>query len=60
MLKAYHKKPEVVTLNNKLGLEDPIPVFVRNETHSEGCVDLEAEKKEDIESEVRLGMTNNP
>ena len=49
MLKAYHEKskPELVILNNKLGLENP--------THSESCVGLEAEKEEDTESEVRLG-----
>ena len=53
-LKAYHEKPkpELVTLNNKLGLENP--------THKEDCADLEAEKEEDSESEVTLGMTNNP
>ena len=57
MLKAYHKKPkpELVILNNKLGLENPTPVLGRNETYSEGCADLEAEKKEDTKSEVRLG-----
>ena len=49
MLKAYHEKlkPELVTLNNKLGLENPM--------HSEDCADLEAEKEEDTEREVRLG-----
>ena len=49
MLKAYHEKqkPELVTLNNKLGLENPI--------HSEDCADLEAKKEEDTENEVRLG-----
>ena len=49
MLKAYHEKPkpEFVILNNKLGLENP--------THCESCVDLEAEKEEDTQSEVRLG-----
>ena len=49
MLKAYHEKPkpELVILNNKLGLESP--------THSESCVGIEAEKEEDTESEVRLG-----
>ena len=54
MLKAYHKKPksELVTLNNKLGLENP--------THSEGCADLEAEKEQDTESEVRLGNDQQP
>ena len=40
MLKAYHEKPEpeLVTLNNRLGLESP--------THSEDCADLEAKKEE--------------
>ena len=54
MLKAYHEKPkpELVTLNNRLGLESP--------THSKDCVGQVAEKEEDNESEVRLGMTNNP
>ena len=55
MLKAYHEKkpkPELVTLNNKLGLENP--------THSESCVGLEAEKEEDNESEVRLGNDQQP
>ena len=49
MLKAYHEKPkpELVTLNNKLGLENP--------SHSKDCLGLEAEKEEDTESEVRLG-----
>ena len=28
--------------------------------HSEGCVDLEAEKEEDTESEVRLGNDQQP
>ena len=48
MLKAYHEtpKPELMTLNNRLGLENP--------THSESCVGLEAEKEEDNESEVSL------
>ena len=48
MLKAYHEKPkpELVILNNKLGLINPM--------HSESCVGLEAEKEEDTESEVRL------
>ena len=54
MLKAYHEKPkpELVTLNNKLGLE--------NSTHSEDCANLEAKKEED--TRVRLGweMTINP
>ena len=54
MLKAYHEKPkpELVILNNKLGLENP--------THSESCVGLEAEKEEDTESEVRLGNDQQP
>ena len=54
MLKAYHEepKPELVILNNKLGLENP--------THSESCVGLEAEKEEDTESEVRLGNDQPP
>ena len=49
MLKAYHEKPkpELVTLNNRLGLESP--------THSKDCVGQVAEKEEDTESEVRLG-----
>ena len=49
MLKGYHEKPkpELVTLSNKLGLENP--------THSEDCVDLETKKEEDSKSEVRLG-----
>ena len=54
MLKAYHEKPkpELVTLNNKLVLENP--------THSESCVGLEAEKEEDNESEVGLGNDQQP
>ena len=54
MLKAYYEKlkPELVTLNNRLGLESP--------THSESCVGLEAEKEEDTESEVRLGNDQQP
>ena len=44
-----------MTPSNKIGLEYPTPVLVKNETHSEGCADLEAEKEEDTESEVRLG-----
>ena len=54
MLKAYHEKPkpELVTLNNRLGLESP--------AHSESCVGLEAEKEEDTESEVRLGNDQQP
>ena len=42
-----NQKPELVTLNNKLWLENPM--------HSEDCGDLEAKKEEDTESEVRLG-----
>ena len=44
MLKAYHEKPkpELMTLNNRLGLESP--------THSEDCVGQVAEKEEDTES----------
>ena len=54
MLKAYHEKPkpELVILNNKLGLKKP--------THSESCVGLETEKEEDTESEVRLGNDQQP
>ena len=54
MLKAYHEKqkPELVTLNNILGLESP--------THSENCADLEAKKEEDTESEVGLGNDQQP
>ena len=54
MLKAYHEKPkpELVILNNKLGLENP--------THSESCVGQVAEKEEDTESEVRLGNDQQP
>ena len=54
MLKAYHEKPkpDLVILNNKLGLENP--------THSESCVGLEGEKEEDTESEVRLGNDQQP
>ena len=54
MFKAYHEKPkpELVTLNNKLGLENP--------THSEDGADLEAKKEEDTESEVRLGNDQQP
>ena len=49
--KAYQEKPkpELVTLNNRLGLESP--------THS---ADLEAKKEEDTESEVRLGNEQQP
>ena len=58
MLKAYYEKhyekpkPELVRLNNRLGLENP--------THSEDCADLEVEKEEDTESEVRLGNDQQP
>ena len=54
MLKAYHEKPkpELVTLNNRLGLESP--------THSKDCVSQVAEKEEDTESEVRLGNDQQP
>ena len=54
MLKAYHEKPkpELVILNNRLGLESP--------TQSESCVGQVAAKEEDTESEVKLEMTNNP
>ena len=54
MLKAYHEKPkpELVTLNNRLGLESP--------THSKECVGQIAEKEEDTESEVRLGNDQQP
>ena len=54
MLKAYHEKPkpELVTLNNRLGLESP--------THSKDCVGQVAEKEEDTESEVRLGNDQQP
>ena len=54
MLKAYHEKPkpELVTLNNRLGLESP--------THSKHCVGQVAEKEEDTESEVRLGNDQQP
>ena len=54
MLKAYHEKPkrELVTLNNKLGLE--------NLMHSESFVGIEAEKEEYTESEVRLGNDQQP
>ena len=47
MLKAYHEKPkpELVTLNNRLGLESP--------THSKDCVGQVAEK-------VRLGNDQQP
>ena len=54
MLKAYHKKPkpELVILNNKLRLENPM--------HSESYVGLEAKNEEDTESEVRLGNDQQP
>ena len=54
MLKAYHEKPkpELVTLNNRLGLESP--------THSKDCVGQVTEKEEDTESEVRLGNDQQP
>ena len=54
MLKAYHEKPkpELVTLNNRLGLESP--------THSKDCVGQVAEKEEDTEIEVRLGNEQQP
>ena len=54
MLKAYHEKPkpELVTLNNRLGLESP--------THSKDCVGQVAEKEEDTESEVRLENDQQP
>ena len=54
MPKAYHEnpKPELVTLNNKLWLENPM--------HSEDCAELEANKEEDTESEVRLGNDQQP
>ena len=61
MLKAYHEKlAKLVTFSNKLGLENPTPVLRRNQTYSEGCADLEAEKEEDTESEVRLGNDQLP
>ena len=56
MLKAYHEKPkpELVTLNNRLGLESP--------THSKDCVGQVAEKEEDTVSvsEVRLENDQQP
>ena len=54
MLKAYHEKPkpELVILNNRLGLESP--------THSKDCVGQLAEKEEDTESDVRLGNDQQP
>ena len=45
-------KPELVILNNRLGLESP--------THSKDCVGQVAEKEEDTESEVRLGNDQQP
>ena len=63
ILKAYHEKPkpELVTLDNKLlELENPTPVLARNETHSEGCAYLEAQKEEDNESEARLRNDQQP
>ena len=54
MLKAYHEKPkpELVTLNNRLGLESP--------THSKDCVGQVAEKEDYTENEVRLGNDQQP
>ena len=54
MLKAYHEKPkpELVILNNKLGLENP--------RHSESCAGQVAEKEEDTEGEVRLRNDQQP
>ena len=54
MLKAHHEKPkpELVILNNRLGLESPM--------HSKDCVGQVAEKEEDNESEVRLGNDQQP
>ena len=54
MLKAYHEKPkpELVTLNSRLGLESP--------THSKDCIGQVAEKEEDTESAVRLGNDQQP
>ena len=54
MLKAYHEKPkpELVILNNRIGLESP--------THSKDCVGQVAKKEEDTESEVRLGNDQQP
>ena len=45
-------KPELVLLNNRLGLESP--------THSEDCADPETKKDEDTESEVKLGNDQQP
>ena len=54
MLKAYHEKPkpELVTLNNRPGLESP--------AHSKDCIGQVAEKEEDTESEVRSGNDQQP
>ena len=54
MLKAYHEKPktELVSLNNRLGLESP--------TYSKDCASPEAENEEDTKSEVRLGNDQQP
>ena len=54
MLKAYHEKPkpELVTLNTRLGLESLM--------HSKDCAGQVAEKEEDTESEVRLGNDQQP
>ena len=54
MLKAYHEKPkpELMILNNRLGLESP--------THSKDCVGQIAEKEEDTESKVRLRNDQQP
>ena len=54
MLKAYHEKPkpELVTLNNRLGLESP--------THSKDCVGQVAEKEDYTESEIRLENDQQP
>ena len=53
MLKAYHEKPkpELVTLNNRLGLESP--------THSKDCVGQVAEKKELLDKEVQYMLKND-
>ena len=45
-------KPDLVTFNNKLGLENPM--------HREDCADLEAKKEEDTEIEVRFGNDQQP
>ena len=54
MLKAYDEKPksELVTLDNRIGLESP--------KHSKDCVGQVAEKEEDTRSEVRLGNDQQP